>query len=106
MLILDKDNIEEIVDDNLTVIGVYNSSRTRYGDKEKVEKVINDLSFIFSDITFIIMDSDKNPISTKRIAPEGIEYFPLFYVIKEGEVEDIYFGVGVENLSKIIDNHL
>lgn len=60
----------------------------------------------FPHCTFIYINEPDNPNSIKRLSPGGIEYFPLFYFIKEGEVEDIFFGVGEENLTKILKNYI
>lgn len=103
-IILKNDNLEEIIEDGNYMLAVNNE--VKFPRKtSKVINVLNKLDPQFPNCTFIYINEPDNPESVKRLSPGGVEYFPLFYFLKEGEIEDIFFGVGEENLTNILKNY-
>lgn len=105
MKTLTEDNLEELIEDGSYVLAVMNETRFPKSIS-KVRNVVDKLESSFPSVIFIYINEPDNPNSIKRLSPEGVEYFPIFYFIKEGEVEDIYFGVGEETLTKILKNYV
>lgn len=94
---LKEDNIWKVMEEKDFLCILHDEERIP-SKTDKTKFIGNSISNRLPELDIIYVDANKFPKSQLHLAPDGIDFFPVFLWVEDNKIDYAYFSSGIEEI--------